>query len=143
MELSAQKIGELAYSTAQIAKKLMGQDMGPLWEELSATTKNNISEAVSAVCEERLLSPRDVHDNWLTQMLLDGWTWGEKKDPHNKTHPEMKAWGQLNKEAELKSALFYTIARTMVAAGVYPHPNRVRATTTIIDPNKVVPIQRY
>jgi len=52
--------------------------------------------------ESELLSQIE-HRRWCADRYLSGWTLGEKKDPAQKTHPDLVSWDQLSEEAKEKN----------------------------------------
>ena len=41
---------------------------------------------------------KNTHENWADQRIKDGWTYGQKRDDENKTHPCLIPYEQLSEE---------------------------------------------
>lgn len=40
------------------------------------------------------------HARWVMERVLDGWTWGEKRDVLGKTSPYLVGWSQLPEDVK-------------------------------------------
>lgn len=65
-------------------------------------TVHKISDREINICkftdEEIELLSEVEHGRWNVERLLDGWTWGEKKDVLNKKSPYLVSWAELSEE---------------------------------------------
>lgn len=57
--------------------------------------------------------PEDGHNNWMMNMTIYGWVYGEVKDTVAKTHPCMVPFDQLPEWQQKKDKLFLAIVRAL------------------------------
>ncbi len=53
------------------------------------------------------------HDHWMEEKRLEGWVYGEKKDPVAKTHPCLVPFEDLPPHQQVKDKLFVAIVRAL------------------------------
>ena len=90
----------------------IGDDTQPTWEDAPEWQKDS---AISGV-EYHLtndVTPEQSHESWMEHKRMDGWVWGDVKDPEKKTHPCMVPYDQLPQEQKTKDYLFKAVVDTM------------------------------
>lgn len=91
----------------------MGDHSQPRWEDAPDWQKTSCIEGVKAHILDPQMSPGDSHDAWMRHKAVDGWVYGETKDPVAKTHPCMRAYDQLPAEQRAKDYIFKAVVNTM------------------------------
>jgi len=54
-------------------------------------------------------SPAELHGGWVQAYINMGWTYGPKRDPAAKTHPDMVPFDQLGQAEQDKDAVFIAL----------------------------------
>jgi hypothetical protein len=82
----------------------------PEWQRVSA--RQGVEHHLSSD-----MSPEESHNSWLHAKEVDGWVYGETKDPVAKTHPCMVPYSQLPKEQQAKDYIFRAVVNAFKKAG--------------------------
>jgi hypothetical protein len=88
----------------------------PTWKEAPDEQKRSCLDGVRFTLENSDLTPEDQHRNWSEFKKADGWVYGEKKDPVNKTHPCMVDYDQLPMEQRVKDYIFRAIVKSVAGS---------------------------
>jgi len=76
------------------------------WEDTNEQIKQSAIDGVKYKIENWEVSSEDMHNNWLTFKISDGWVYGDVKDIDKKTHPSMIPYYDLNTDEKEKDAIF-------------------------------------
>ena len=81
------------------------------WENREQPFKNQFLDVIKEVCDESLplLSPEQLHENWVLAYLKMGWVYGEKYDPEKHTHPDMVPYAKLGQLERDKDDVFVAL----------------------------------
>lgn len=79
------------------------------WAEAPEWQRASIREGVRGVFDG--LTPEQSHVQWCHRKLQEGWSYGEAKDPEQKTHPCLRPYAELPPEQRFKDTLFAGAAR--------------------------------
>jgi hypothetical protein len=107
--LIVEDIASLCYEANADLRYLLGEDPGVSWPDLSQEEKDSY---IVGVCF-RLANPDSSiakqHESWMAQKKMEGWKYGEVKDPIAKTHPQLVDYGELPSQQYAKDFLFKAI----------------------------------
>lgn len=84
------------------------------WDEAPAWQRQSALAGVAFIMNNPDSPASASHEEWMKFKLLDGWTYGEVKDPEKKTHPCMVAFEDLPIEQRAKDHIFGAIVRALV-----------------------------
>ena len=80
------------------------------WEERDAEFCRNMIAAVAKQCgNQRLTSPKKLHDAWVVAYQKMGWRYGRKRDVDAKTHPDMVPFNKLGRKEQEKDWVFFML----------------------------------
>lgn len=80
-------------------------DDAPEWQRESAVA--GVDVALQGA------TPEQLHESWTAAKVADGWVYGERKDPVNKTHPCLVPYAELPAAQKVKDALFNAIVAVL------------------------------
>ena len=107
------KIAEVAHETNRAYCETIGDFSQPSWHNAPEWQKES---AVNGV-QFHIVSPdagcSASHESWLKQKEVDGWKYGEVKDPEKKEHPCFVPYDELPAEQKVKDALFVGVVRAL------------------------------
>lgn len=91
------------------------------WSQRDSKFRAQFRDVIAMMCgPDRKSSPEELHDDWVKAYEAMGWTYGEKRDPEAKTHPDMVPFDELGFLEQIKDAVFVAlceIARQWIVAG--------------------------
>lgn len=100
-------IARYAHEVNRRIQELLGEDPSPHWEDAPDWQRNS---AITGVNKAKAgLTPEALHESWMEHKLLEGWTYGETKDPDAKTHPCLLPYDSLPQEQKLKDHVFRAV----------------------------------
>jgi hypothetical protein len=92
----------------------IGDNSQPHWDDAPEWQKVSAINGVKAHIESGLtLTPEQSHESWMKEKELDGWIFGEVKDPEHKTHPCMVPYNQLPIQQRTKDFLFRAVVHSI------------------------------
>lgn len=112
--LSAQDISIIAYDAMRSYAALARNEEKPDWDNVSAE-----KQEVLEICAKRILehpssySPERAHEDWMTQMLVRGWSWGERANEEKKQHPAMLPFRELKPVEQIHGHIFVAVCRNL------------------------------
>jgi hypothetical protein len=101
-------IAGLCHTVNQAYCRSTGDHSQPNWDDAPDWQKQSAINGVIFHLENSK-TPEQSHENWMKEKLVDGWVYGEVKDPEKKTHPCMVPYDQLPLEQRTKDYLFKSI----------------------------------
>ena len=106
MSLTTEEIARVCHE-ANRAYCLINGDMSqqpyddaPDWQKVS------LIKGVQNIVDKPTTTPEESHALWLETKRIDGWTYGEVKDPESKTHPCFLPYSELSEHDRRKDELF-------------------------------------
>ncbi len=109
-------IAKVCHEANRAFCKTLGDNSQPSWDEASDWHRSSaIGGASYHLCEleaGRDPSPSDSHDNWLAVKEMEGWVYGEEKDPVAKTHPCFLPYSELPASQKQKDYIFGAIVKS-------------------------------
>lgn len=107
--LSAEKVAAIARVTHE-ANRAYCIGIGDLsqvpWDSAPDWQRESAIAGVRAKLDDPSMTPEQQHEGWCKHKLVDGWTYGPKKDAEKRTHPCLVPYAQLPPEQRAKDALF-------------------------------------
>lgn len=85
----------------------------PSWEDAEEWQRKSAALGVAAVRTNPSISPAELHAAWMKQKIEDGWTWGPRKSPEEKTHPCLVPYEDLPEHQRVKDHVFRAICMTL------------------------------
>ncbi len=92
----------------------LGDESQPSWDDAPEWQIQSAVNGVRYHAENPESGPENSHESWLAEKEVDGWVYGEVKDPDAKTHPCMVPFSELPQEQQLKDVLFLSIVRALL-----------------------------
>lgn len=112
-QLSIGEIARVCHEVNRAYCQSLGDDSQPPWEEAPEWQQQSAINGVEFHLANPNSSPSDSHESWLAEKKMQGWVWGEEKDPEKKTHPCMLHFHQLPREQQAKDYLFLGVVRAL------------------------------
>ena len=102
---------EFVYNAARIAAIGSNAPIIPaIWIEREEPIRNQFIQVIERQCgEQRSNSPEELHGSWMQAYYAMGWTYGEKYDRENKTHPDLVPYSQLGQLEKDKDSVFVAL----------------------------------
>lgn len=107
-------IAEICHETNRVYCEILGDATQVPWAMAPEWQKESSINGVKFCLENPDASPSQNHDNWLAEKIADGWTYGEVKDPYNKTHPCCVPYEELPETQKMKDTLFKNIVASFI-----------------------------
>jgi hypothetical protein len=107
------QIAEFCHEANRNYCLMQGDTSQPHWAEAPQWQKDSAIQGVEFALANPLVTPADMHANWLKQKENDGWVYGDVKDPDKKEHPCMVSYDQLPQSQQIKDYIFLTSVRTL------------------------------
>lgn len=101
----------IAHEVNRVICEHLGDPVAPPWESAPDYMKQSSIKGVQAIYANPAITPEEQHNLWMQQRLADGWTYGEVKDEHAKTHPNLVQYDELPTGQQLKDKLFQAVTR--------------------------------
>lgn len=106
-------IARVAHQLNKSYCEMLGDTSQVPWEQASKEIRLS---AIMGVEFHHLMpdaGPEASHNEWMRQKAIDGWVWGEIKDPVAKTHPCMVPFSELPLEQQVKDELFKAVCNIL------------------------------
>jgi hypothetical protein len=117
-EFSYEEVARIAHQVNKAYCQAMGDDSQLDWEEAPDWAKESAINGVRYAIEKNFPSPQEMHDNWLSEKLKNGWKYGEEKDADKKEHPCCLPYKDLPEFQKAKDYLFSAVVRSMYEAWI-------------------------
>lgn len=109
-----QRTAKVCHEVNKAFCESIGDQSQPDWENAPQWQKDSALAGVKAHVESNFtMKPEDSHVSWLKQKELDGWKFGEIKDPVAKTHPCFRPYSELPAEQKTKDFLFKAVVHAL------------------------------
>jgi len=106
-------IASICHEANRAYCKAIGDDSQPSWDDAPEWQKQSACNGVSFHLDNPTAGPEGSHNNWMAEKQLDGWVYGEVKDPEAKTHPCMVDYDDLPEAQQLKDSIFVGIVHSL------------------------------
>ncbi|RHW31964.1 RyR domain-containing protein [Oceanobacillus profundus] len=114
MRITNEEIANLCHSINKAYCESIGDYSQPSWEDAPGWQKKSAIAGVEFHMNNEV-TPEDSHESWSKQKILDGWKFGEVKDPIKKEHPCLVPYSELPPEQRVKDYLFKDVVDTVKA----------------------------
>lgn len=104
----------LAESCHEVTKVLSEQVLSEEkqeWKLISSGAKARMINAVQRSIENKITDPAVAHENWMADMIKEGWTYGEKLSEEEKTHPCLVHYAELPTGQQTKDELYLAVLK--------------------------------
>ena len=95
---------------AAAIREMLGEPPLPAHLFDEAQRKRRI-EAMQLAAGDPLGTESERHDAWIAKHTAEGWVYGDKFDPANKIHPNLKPWSELAPSDQFKIRVFSAFAK--------------------------------
>lgn len=113
-DVTAEDIARVVHAANRELQIVQGDPVpSPPWDEAPDYQAREATAGVKEVMRNPDLTAEQSHELWVDRMRTDGWTYGEVKDPQQKTHPTLLPFAELPIEQQLKDRLFIAIVRAL------------------------------
>lgn len=89
--------------------ELIGDNSLRPWDDLPDADAESLLVGVRAALEGNPKTPEQSHEAWMQYKAAQGWVYGDKKDPVERTHPCMVPYSDLPPQQKAKDAFFLAI----------------------------------
>ena len=103
---------EVTRSYCQVLREPM-----PAWSEAEQHHRDKAIAGVALYIMYPTLGPSARHDNWMSQKLSQGWTYGKAMNLKAKKHHSLKPFHHLPVEQQAKGHIFHSIVHQAVHQG--------------------------
>jgi hypothetical protein len=109
------KIAKACHEVNRAYCEALGDTSQPPFEEAPAWQVESVVAGVKMHLAHPHVGPEVSHESWLLQKKLDGWVYGETKDPDAKppTHPCIVPLADLPVEQRAKDFIFRAIVHAL------------------------------
>ena len=108
-----ESIAQVAHEINKAYCEAIGDFSQPTWEMAPTWQKESAKDGVRFHIKNPDALPSDSHDNWLKEKEVNGWKYGEVKDPVKKEHPCFLPYDQLPVEQRVKDYLFKQVVKSL------------------------------
>lgn len=114
LELDFRKIATICHAANTAYCHAFGLKAPLEWQWLSESSWASIASGVAYVFYNPDCIPQDLHEAWVKNRRCDGWTYGINYSVHNKTHPCLVPYQDLQDNQKIKDDLFLAVAGALV-----------------------------
>jgi hypothetical protein len=107
------QVAKVAHEVNRAYCEALGDTSQPTWEDSPDWQRGSAILGVRFHRENAGASPEDAHNEWLKEKELDGWKWGEVKEPEKKLHPCCVPYSALPVEQRAKDYIFRGIVHAL------------------------------
>lgn len=111
--MKVEQIAEVAYETNRIYCQTIGDFSQPRWIDAPKWQRDSAINGVQFHIDNPEAGCSGSHENWLKEKEVDGWKYGEVKDPEKKEHPCFVPYEELPENQKVKDALFVGVVRAL------------------------------
>ncbi len=105
---------QLCHQVNRAFCQYLGDDSHPDWYLTAEWQRSSAVEGVKVFFSGKAGTPEEQWKAWKAHKLLEGWTYGEVKDPNDRKHPCLvENYLELPLEQRFKDDLFQTICKVM------------------------------
>ena len=111
--MKIEDIARVAHEMNKAYCEALGDTSQPSWEDAPDWQRDSAVLGVRFHIGNPDASPSASHANWMRQKEMDGWVYGEVKDPKAQTHPCMVPFKDLPAEQKAKDFLFRQVVHSL------------------------------
>ena len=108
------KIARVAHEVNRAYCQAIGDDSQPKWEEAPDWQSKSAINGVEFHRNNLKAGPEASHGSWLKEKEVDGWKFGEVKNPETKEHPCFVPFDELPKEQQAKDFIFRAVVHALI-----------------------------
>jgi len=107
------RMAQLVYETGRLEARLMQRPIvADPWGERDEDFRQRFCDRLTDILTQaELPNPEEAHEEWVKEYKEMGWTYGPRRDPEAKTHPDMVPYNQLPKAEREKDAVFLALVQ--------------------------------
>lgn len=113
-QFSVEQITRVLHEANRQLCALMGDHTQVEWDKAPVEQQDSTLECIDAIIRKPDIPSSELHDQWIADMMDNGWTWGPKKDPEKKTHPCCLSYEEVPEREKVKDRLFKNIVLAML-----------------------------
>jgi len=108
--MNVTQIARIAHEVNRAYCASTGSGSGLSWDKASAADRDAAVMSVMAL-SRGFSTTEGVHEAWVREMSLNGWTHGDAVDVQAKKHPNLIDYASLPHEIQARDALFVAVVR--------------------------------
>lgn len=113
VELYVGAIAQMCHEANRAWCAHWGSDIQPSWGDAPKWQRDSALDGVKHVVkrfkEGHRVTPRELHENWMSFKLSSGWKYAAQKNAQKKEHNCLRPYDELNPKEKLKDKLFLAI----------------------------------
>lgn len=82
------------------------------WDDTDDEKKASAVDGVKKVVDNPSVTPEEMHENWKSFKIAQGYSYGDIKDDTAKTHPSITEYSNLPSYQRYKDSLFIAIVKS-------------------------------
>lgn len=108
--MNVTQVARIAHEVNRAFCASIGGGAGLAWDKASASDREAAMMSVTAL-SRGFSTPEHIHEAWVREMSLNGWTHGPVVDVQAKTHPNLTDYAALPRDIQTRDALFVAVVR--------------------------------
>jgi hypothetical protein len=96
--------------TKVLSEQVLSEDKKE-WKLIDSKAKARMINAVQRAIEKKITDPAIAHEDWMADMIKEGWTHGEEYSEENKTHPCLVHYADLPTGQQTKDELYLAVLK--------------------------------
>lgn len=109
------KIAEMCHSANRHWCYMNGDDSQVGWKDAPDWVKESAIKGIQFLLANPHASPEDQHEAWCRDKYEAGWKYAATKNPDQKEHPCLVAYGELPLDQQVKDSIYQGVAKAMIA----------------------------
>jgi len=109
MIITKEEIAKVCHEVNRAYCEALGDTSQPTWADAPEWQRSSAVNGVEMHQSDPQAGPEASHLCWTGEKLVQGWKYGEEKDPEAKTHPCMVPFDQLPVEQQAKDYIFRAV----------------------------------
>ena len=106
-------IARICHEANRAYCRSIGDNSQKTWEKAPKWQQRSSCMGVRAILADTKVTPEELHEEWRSQKVSDGWVYGPKKNAAKKRHPCLMEYRGLPKEQRIKDELFLAIVKAL------------------------------
>lgn len=105
------QIAKNAHEVVRAYCKSIGEVTPPHFEDLKDNEVRNLINAVKLLKHNPRTYAGSVHDNWISNMISEGWVYSPEYNEDLKQSPELVSYRELSPISRAKDKLFHEVVK--------------------------------